>query len=98
MAPPTTNLRIEGVRPLLSPAILMEELPLSADGERTVDAARRGVKNILLGMKEGQKKVADALENFGTNINHWRVGSPFGDEAFFHGDWLLRATAARLTG
>jgi hypothetical protein len=50
---------------------------------------------ILLGMKEGQKKVADALKNFGTNINHWRVGSPFGDEAFFHGDWLLRATAAQ---
>jgi 3-deoxy-7-phosphoheptulonate synthase len=49
MAPPTTNLRIEGVRPLLSPAILMEELPLSADGERTVDAARRAVKDILLG-------------------------------------------------
>src|SRR4051812_15821727 len=49
MAPPTSNLRIDGVRPLLSPAILMEELPISAEGERTVDAARRGVKDILLG-------------------------------------------------
>jgi 3-deoxy-7-phosphoheptulonate synthase len=49
MAPPTTNLRIDGVRPLLSPAILMEELPISADGERTVDVARRAVKDILLG-------------------------------------------------
>ena len=49
MAPPTTNLRIDGVRPLLSPAILMEELPISTEGERTVDAARRGVKEILFG-------------------------------------------------
>jgi 3-deoxy-7-phosphoheptulonate synthase len=49
MAPPTTNLRIDGVRPLLSPAILMEELPMSSEAERTVDAARRAVKDILLG-------------------------------------------------
>ena len=49
MAPPTTNLRIDGVRPLLSPAILMEELPLSSDGEKTVDAARRAVTDILHG-------------------------------------------------
>ena len=48
MAPPTTNLRIDGVRPLLSPAILMEELPISAEGERTVDAARRAVREVLL--------------------------------------------------
>ena len=49
MAPPTTNLRIDGVRPLLSPAILMEELPLSSGGEKTVDAARRAVTDILHG-------------------------------------------------
>jgi 3-deoxy-7-phosphoheptulonate synthase len=52
MAPPTTNLRIDGVRPLLSPAILMEELPISPEGEKTVDAARRGVKDILLGQDD----------------------------------------------
>jgi 3-deoxy-7-phosphoheptulonate synthase len=52
MAPPTTNLRIEGVRPLLSPAILMEELPISPEGEKTVDAGRRGVKDILLGQDD----------------------------------------------
>jgi 3-deoxy-7-phosphoheptulonate synthase len=52
MAPPTTNLRIDGVRPLLSPAILMEELPISPEGEKTVDAGRRGVKDILLGQDD----------------------------------------------
>jgi len=41
------NLRVRGVRPLLSPAILMEELPLSPAAEKTVDQARRGVRDIL---------------------------------------------------
>ncbi len=49
MAPPTTNLRVRGVRPLLSPAILMEELPITPEGEKTVDATRRAVKGILFG-------------------------------------------------
>lgn len=50
---------------------------------------------ILLGMKEGQKKVDDAVAAFGKDINGWRVGSPCGDATFFHGDWLLRAVAAQ---
>jgi hypothetical protein len=50
---------------------------------------------ILLGMKEGQKKVTDAVAAFGKDINGWRVGSPAGDATFFHGDWLLRAVAAQ---
>lgn len=29
------------------------------------------------------------------DVNGWRVGSPFGDAAFFHGDWLMRAAAAQ---
>jgi 3-deoxy-7-phosphoheptulonate synthase len=44
---PTTNLRVRGVRPLISPAILTEELPITADAERTVDNARRAVSDIL---------------------------------------------------
>jgi hypothetical protein len=50
---------------------------------------------VLLGMKEGQRKVAGAVASFGKDINGWRVGSAFGDATFFHGDWLLRATAAQ---
>jgi hypothetical protein len=50
---------------------------------------------ILLGMKEGKKKVDDAVSTFGKEINGWRVGSAFGDADFFHGDWLLRAAAAQ---
>ena len=28
-------------------------------------------------------------------INGWNVGSFFGDEAFYNGDWLMRAGAAK---
>ena len=29
------------------------------------------------------------------NINGWKVGSLFGDRAFYNGDWLQRAAAAK---
>jgi hypothetical protein len=46
-------------------------------------------------MKDGERKVEQKLKTFGKNINGWRVGSPFGDRDFYHGDWLLRAAAAK---
>lgn len=50
---------------------------------------------ILLAMKEGDDKV-DAFLNGGMkDINGWKVGSVFGDAAFFNGDWLKRAAAAK---
>jgi hypothetical protein len=48
-----------------------------------------------LGMKDGEAKVTDAAANLGTKINGWKIGSAFGDRAFFHGDWLLRAAGAK---
>jgi hypothetical protein len=50
---------------------------------------------IGLGMKEGEKKVDEAAANLGTDINGWKVGSAFGDRAFYNGNWLLRAAAAK---
>jgi hypothetical protein len=50
---------------------------------------------ILLGMKEGDKKVTEKVASLGKQINGWNVGSAFGDRAFYNGDWLLRAAAAR---
>jgi hypothetical protein len=47
-----------------------------------------------LGLKEGYDSIAKRKEEMGTNVNGWLVGSAFGDRAFFHGDWLLRASAA----
>jgi 3-deoxy-7-phosphoheptulonate synthase len=45
----TGNLRVDTVRPLLSPAILLEELPLTPAGADTVASARHQVARILQG-------------------------------------------------
>jgi hypothetical protein len=50
---------------------------------------------IGLGMKEGERKVDEAVTDAGKAINGWRVSSFFGDRAFFNGDWLLRAAGAK---
>ena len=48
-----------------------------------------------MGMKEGEKKVKEKDASLGKKINGWQVGSAFGDRQFYHGDWLLRAAAAK---
>jgi hypothetical protein len=50
---------------------------------------------ILVGMKQGDDKVDKWLAGGNKVINGWSVGSFFGDEAFFNGDWVMRAGAAR---
>src|SRR2546428_13311644 len=41
------DLRVEGYRPLIPPAILLDELPLSETGSRTVASAREELVRIL---------------------------------------------------
>ena len=43
----TRDLRVEGYRPLIPPAILLDELPLSESGSRTIAAARGELVRIL---------------------------------------------------
>jgi hypothetical protein len=50
---------------------------------------------IGLGMKEGDRKVEDAVANLGKAINGWRVASVPGDNTHYNGDWLKRAVAAQ---
>jgi 3-deoxy-7-phosphoheptulonate synthase len=47
MRQPTSDLRIRSARPLLSPAILEEDLPLSESGAALVDHARLAISDIL---------------------------------------------------
>jgi 3-deoxy-7-phosphoheptulonate synthase len=47
--PVTSNLRIAGIRPLVSPAILVEQLPLPGDGAVTVHRTRQELSRILRG-------------------------------------------------
>jgi hypothetical protein len=50
---------------------------------------------IGLGMKEGDRKVDEAVASAGKDINGWRVTALAGDSTFFNGDWLRRAIAAK---
>ncbi len=50
---------------------------------------------VLLAMKEGDDKVDKFLTDGTKNVNGWNIGSLFGDRAFFKGDWLKRAAAAK---
>jgi hypothetical protein len=50
---------------------------------------------ILIAMKQGNGKVDKWLASGNKNINGWNVGSFFGDEAFYNGDWIMRAGSAK---
>jgi hypothetical protein len=50
---------------------------------------------VLLGMKRGDNKITEYLAKGMKPINGWKVGSLMGDEAFYNGDWLKRAAAAK---
>ncbi|MDP9629128.1 UNVERIFIED_ORG: hypothetical protein J2W85_001189 [Ensifer adhaerens] len=50
---------------------------------------------ILVAMKQGNDKVDKWLASGNKNINGWNVGSFFGDEAFYNGDWVMRAGASK---
>jgi hypothetical protein len=50
---------------------------------------------VLMAMKEGDDKVTKYLNSGMKNINGWKVGALFGDSAFYNGDWLKRAAAAK---
>ena len=47
-----------------------------------------------LGIKLGYEKIEKQRAEIGNDENGWRIGAAFGDRAFYHGDWLLRAAAA----
>src|SRR5437762_2976392 len=50
---------------------------------------------VVAGVKEGEAKIKQYLESGQKNINGWKVGSLFGDSAFYNGDWIKRAAAAK---
>lgn len=50
---------------------------------------------VLIGMKEGEKKVEKKVSAIGKKVNGWSIASAFGNREFYNGDWLLRAAAAK---
>jgi hypothetical protein len=59
------------------------------------DLSAEQKEQLGLGMKDGEAKVEQYLQSGQKNINGWKVGSLFGDRAFYNGDWLKRAAAAK---
>ena len=51
---------------------------------------------LALGVKEGFDAVEKASSSIGKDINGWRVAAAQGDRAFYHGDDLLLAAAAKM--
>lgn len=50
---------------------------------------------VLLAMKEGDDKIEKFLSTSLKDVNGWKIASPFGDRAFYKGNWMLRAAAAK---
>jgi hypothetical protein len=83
--PEEKAIRAQLARIGVGPGKTFEFKDLSVDQKAAVD----------LGIRDGEKRVEKKLATAGTNINGWQVASAFGDRAFYHGDWLLRAAAAK---
>ena len=48
------------------------------------------------GVKAAFAKIEKTAESIGTEINGWHIGAAAGNREFYHGDWALRAAAAKL--
>ena len=59
------------------------------------DLALQKKIELLIGMKEGDRKIEEAVANLGVNVNNWRVAFSGGYAAAYDGDWLKRAAVAR---
>jgi hypothetical protein len=72
-----------------------EEKEIRAKLARLKDLSPEQQEQVGLGMKDGEAKIEQYLHSGQKDINGWKVGSLFGDAAFFNGDWLKRAAAAK---
>lgn len=50
--------------------------------------------DIASAVQDGYTAIQARRDQIGKNVNNWRVGAPFGNRDFYHGDLLLRAAAA----
>jgi hypothetical protein len=50
---------------------------------------------ITLGIRAGDRKIDRAIADADFVVNGWRIAAYFGDSAFYKGNWLLRAAAAK---
>lgn len=89
MRPPTSDLRIRAARPLLSPAILEEDLPLSESGATLVRSVRRAVGDILTGRDDRLIAIVGpcSIHDPAAALDYARKLKPLADR--FAGDLLV---------
>src|SRR4051812_43168464 len=80
--PVTSNLRIAGIRPLVPPAILVEQLPLPAEGAVTVHRTRQEVSGIVRGTDDRLIVVVGpcSIHDPGAALDYARRLAPLADE------------------
>lgn len=81
-APVTSNLRIAGIRPLVPPAILVEQLPLSSDGAKIVQSTRQELQAILDGKDDRLMVVVGpcSVHDVNEGLDYARLLKPIADE------------------
>lgn len=47
-------------------------------------------------VKQAFAKIEQTANSLGTDVNGWRIGSATGNRDYYHGNWALRAAAAKL--
>ncbi len=60
----------------------------------TMPAVGEGKVATELGIKEGFEAIQKRRNEIGKRENGWQISKPFGDRAFYNGDYTLRAAAA----
>lgn len=82
VAPVTSNLRIAGIRPLVPPAILTEQLPLSTEGAILVHQTRHEICRILDGADDRLVVVVGpcSVHDTGAALEYARRLKPLADE------------------
>ncbi len=80
--PVISNLRIAGIRPLVPPAILVEQLPLPAEGAVTVHRTRQEVSRILRGVDDRLIVVVGpcSIHDIGAALDYARRLKPLADD------------------
>ena len=81
--PVEAELRAKFARIGIGPG-LSYELPKTGDARIATE----------LGIKEGYEAIVKRRDEIGKEVNGWRLGSAFGDRAYYNGDFTLRAAAA----
>lgn len=79
-----TAIRLQFATISVGPGERFDLAQLSPDQRAVLDSA----------VKDAYASIEERRDQLGKNVRGWRVGAPYGNRDFFHGDYLRRAAAA----